>query len=94
MLLTPVELRCHLGTAGLAEMQQRGDRRFTILREKQIGAHQTQDAPDDCGQDRESIHARVEHAETAWSPDPLLPRVPAADVFLPGHLDLVDLLVG
>ena len=53
-----------------------------------------QSAGEDGGRDREGVDARVEHAEPARLPDPLLARMPFMDVLVPDDPHLGDALAG
>src|SRR3546814_8552902 len=48
----------------------------------------------DARRDRQRIDAGIEHPETAGLPDPLLTRMPAADILLPDDIDAADMAFG
>src|SRR3546814_3782430 len=48
----------------------------------------------DARRDRQRIDAGIEHPETAGLPDPLLTRMPAADILLPDDIDAAALAFG
>ena len=84
--LAPVELGLEVETFGVGEDHRRGDRRVAVLGELQRRGRDEGRARQDVGDDGERIDARIEHAEAARLPNPLLVRVPVAHVFLPVHL--------
>ena len=80
--LAPVEDGCDQLAGGSTEVDVGGDRRIPIVREVERGGgdeHRRQDV----GGDRERVDAGIEHPKTACAPDPVLVRMPTADVFLP-----------
>src|SRR3546814_20316944 len=48
----------------------------------------------DARRDRQRIDAGIEHPETAGLPDPLLTRMPAADILLPDDIAAADMAFG
>ncbi len=80
--LAPVEVDGDRDAGVCAEAHLSSDRCAAVLGkvERRRGdEHRRQDM----GGNRQGIDAGVEDAETAWLPDPVLARVPPADVFLP-----------
>ena len=83
----PVRFRAVEGDVG-------GDRGLRILRKAELGLLDEQAAGEDLGRDREGVDPRIEHAEAARLPDPLLARMPFVDVLVPVDLHRLDALAG
>ena len=66
------------------EAKAGGDRRLAIGRDKQRRRLHGERAGQDAGQYRQRVDSGIEHAEAARLPDPLLARMPDADILLPG----------
>ena len=67
-----------------------GDRRLAIGGKLELGRGDEHRLRQDAGQDRQRVDAGIEHAEPARLPDPVLPGMPDADVFLPVDVHRFD----
>ena len=81
--LTPVQFGRHRQAAFRFEGKACSNRRGTIGREGQFGAHEMKRFGHDPRDDRQSIDAGIENAETARLPDPRLTRMPHPHILAP-----------
>src|SRR4029079_13805500 len=59
------------------------DRRRRVTRHAELRRTDEQPAGENLCRDREGVDSRIEHAEAARLPDPLLARVPLPDILMP-----------
>jgi hypothetical protein len=88
--LAEVEYRLDRVSARSGHRQRGADRHRAITRNFELRLVQLNSVREDFGEDRQRVDAGIEDAEAAVLPDPALPRVPVAHVFLPLDPDRAD----
>ena len=80
----------HVEAGNVGEAEIGGNRRIAVFREFQAGLGEEDRPRQDMRHDRQRVDARIEDAETAGLPDPVLVGVPVTHVFLPDDVDAAD----